>query len=77
MKLPRDLSARKLIKILSRFGYEPSRQTGSHVRVTRPGPPRHSVTVPMKSPIRVGTLERILKKVADNLGVSIEDILAD
>jgi len=31
----------------------------------------------MKSPIRVGTLERILKKVADNLGVSIEDILAD
>jgi predicted RNA binding protein YcfA (HicA-like mRNA interferase family) len=35
MKLPRNLSAQELIKRLRGIGYEPTRQTGSHVRLTR------------------------------------------
>lgn len=34
MKLPRDLSSDDLIKRLSVLGYEITRQTGSHIRLT-------------------------------------------
>jgi predicted RNA binding protein YcfA (HicA-like mRNA interferase family) len=34
MRLPRDLSGSQLIKALKRLGYQPTRQTGSHVRLT-------------------------------------------
>ena len=34
MKLPRDLSGDQLTKLLRQFGYEVTRQTGSHMRAT-------------------------------------------
>jgi hypothetical protein len=34
MKLPRNLSGAQLIKALEQLGYQPARQTGSHVRLT-------------------------------------------
>nr|WP_310482131.1 type II toxin-antitoxin system HicA family toxin [Chamaesiphon sp. VAR_48_metabat_403] len=34
MKVPRDLSSTQLIRLLSNFGYEITRQTGSHIRLT-------------------------------------------
>jgi hypothetical protein len=34
MKLPRNLSGAQLIKTLERLGYQATRQTGSHVRLT-------------------------------------------
>jgi predicted RNA binding protein YcfA (HicA-like mRNA interferase family) len=34
LKLPRDLSGEKLARLLHRFGYEITRQTGSHMRLT-------------------------------------------
>jgi hypothetical protein len=34
LKLPRDLSGDELIRALRRFGYQITRQTGSHIRVT-------------------------------------------
>ena len=34
MRLPRDLSGAGLIKGLRKLGYAPTRQTGSHVRLT-------------------------------------------
>jgi len=34
LKLPRDLSGDELIRALRRFGYQTTRQTGSHIRVT-------------------------------------------
>lgn len=33
-KIPRDLSGKELAKLLSRFNYEITRQTGSHIRLT-------------------------------------------
>jgi predicted RNA binding protein YcfA (HicA-like mRNA interferase family) len=35
MRLPRNISGDDLIKALSKYGYEVTRQTGSHVRLTR------------------------------------------
>jgi predicted RNA binding protein YcfA (HicA-like mRNA interferase family) len=34
LKLPRDLSGDELIRALRRFGYQITRQTDSHIRVT-------------------------------------------
>jgi len=36
MKTPRDLSGSELAKALRKLGYVVTRQTGSHLRVTRP-----------------------------------------
>lgn len=64
MKLPRDVDARALVRALGRLGYTPTRQTGSHIRLTCPGPAPHAVTVPNHSPIKPGTLNAILGDVA-------------
>ena len=34
MKLPRDLSGRELAAVLAKLGYQVTRQTGSHMRLT-------------------------------------------
>jgi predicted RNA binding protein YcfA (HicA-like mRNA interferase family) len=34
MRLPRDLGGEELAVLLRRYGYEVTRQTGSHVRLT-------------------------------------------
>ncbi len=33
MKLPRDLGGEELAKLLKKYGYEVTRQTGSHMRL--------------------------------------------
>lgn len=65
MKLPRDLSGRELASLLRRYGYEVSRQTGSHIRlVSNERGHEHRITVPDHSPLRVGTLNSVLGDVA-------------
>jgi predicted RNA binding protein YcfA (HicA-like mRNA interferase family) len=64
MKLPRDVDARLLIKVLGRLGYAVTRQTGSHIRLTCAEPSPHSVTVPNHAPLKIGTLHAILADVA-------------
>ena len=69
MKLPRDLSGHDLTKLLRRYGYEQTRQVGSHLRLRSNlrGSP-HYVTVPDHDELRPGTLNAILSDVADYLG---------
>lgn len=76
MKLSRDESASSLIKKLSFFGYNQTRQTGSHIRITRKneGEEQH-ITIPNHNPIRIGTLSAILKDVSQHLGISKEDLI--
>jgi len=45
MKLPRDVSARELVKALSAYGYSVTRQKGSHIRVTTQREGEHHVTM--------------------------------
>jgi predicted RNA binding protein YcfA (HicA-like mRNA interferase family) len=70
LRLPRDLSGRELIRLLSRYGYEQARQVGSHIRIRSilRGYPHH-VTVPDQSELRLGTLNAILSDVAQYLGL--------
>lgn len=64
MKMPRNLSGAQLIKALEYIGYQTTRQTGSHVRLTCPHPKEHHLTVPLHDPLRIGTLAAILADVA-------------
>lgn len=76
MRLPRDLSGTALIKALGRLDYHPTRQSGSHVRLTYQGSRgEHHVTVPLHTPLRIGTLNAVLVAVANHLGISREDLL--
>jgi predicted RNA binding protein YcfA (HicA-like mRNA interferase family) len=80
VRTPRDLSGKKLIRGLGKLGYEETRQSGSHVRLTRqPGEgsdeEEHHVTVPLHNPLRVGTLNAILGDVAGHLGMSKDEVI--
>ncbi len=75
MKLPRDVSGAQLVKALSALGYRPSRQSGSHVRLTCEQPQQHHITIPNHDHLRVGTLAAILSDVAAHHGLSREDLL--
>jgi predicted RNA binding protein YcfA (HicA-like mRNA interferase family) len=54
MKLPRDVSGSDLAKALRRLGYENTRQTGSHLRLTTAQNGEHHLTVPLHNPLKVG-----------------------
>jgi predicted RNA binding protein YcfA (HicA-like mRNA interferase family) len=76
MKLPRDLSGAKLIKLLCKhYGYRRVNQEGSHVILETNTPRPHRISIPDHSPLRIGTLNAILKAVATVHGVEREDIL--
>ena len=70
MRLPRDLSGDQLAVLLRRYGYEVTRQTGSHMRLTTTQEGEHHVTIPLHASLRVGTLSAILGDVAGHLGIS-------
>jgi predicted RNA binding protein YcfA (HicA-like mRNA interferase family) len=76
MKLPRDLSGAELIKLLCKHhDYRRVNQEGSHVILETDSPRRHRLAVPDHNPLRVGTLNAILRAVAEVKGVQKEDIL--
>lgn len=76
MKIPRDLTGRELSKALGKLGYEVTRQSGSHIRLTTSRNGTHHVTVPDHRPIKVGTLSGILADIAEHHGVTREELLA-
>ena len=76
MKLPRDLSGEELAKLLRKYGYEITRQTGSHMRLTRRGG-EHSITIPRHRALKPGTLSSILKDVAEHLGMRKRELIEE
>ncbi len=77
MRLPRDWSGDELIRRLETLGYFPTRQSGSHVRLTREDEQGgvHHITVPRHRELRLGTLNRILRDVASHLGIDRDKLL--
>jgi predicted RNA binding protein YcfA (HicA-like mRNA interferase family) len=63
------ISGADCIQALRKFGYEPSRQKGSHVRMLCPG--RTPVTVPMHKPLKRGTLRSILRTADIDVNVFV------
>jgi predicted RNA binding protein YcfA (HicA-like mRNA interferase family) len=75
-KIPRDVSANDLIKLLSKFGYVVSRQKGSHIRLSISSTNgEYHITIPNHNPIKLGTLSSIISDVAEQLDISKEEIL--
>ena len=78
MKLPRDLSGTELAAALRRYGYQITRQTGSHLRLTSTAKgTEHHVTAPRHKHLRVGTLSAILNDVASYLETPRETLVRD
>ena len=75
MKLPRDLSGQDLAKKLKVLGYEITRQSGSHIRMTTQIQGQHHVTVPAHDPLKIGTLAAILGEIAEHAKISREELL--
>jgi predicted RNA binding protein YcfA (HicA-like mRNA interferase family) len=76
MRLPRDLSGDDLARALGQLGYQVTRQTGSHLRLTTADPSEHHVTIPRHDSLRVGTLSAILRDVAEHHGMSKDELAA-
>ncbi|MFN0175225.1 MAG: type II toxin-antitoxin system HicA family toxin [Saprospiraceae bacterium] len=76
MKTPRNLNGSELAKLLSKkFGYEITRQKGSHIRMTTQEPSEHHVTIPNHVPLKVGTLSAILSDIAEHIGIEREELM--
>jgi predicted RNA binding protein YcfA (HicA-like mRNA interferase family) len=77
MKLPRDLAGRTLVHALCKdWDYRVVHQAGSHI-ILQTGTPTHQrIPVPDHAPLRIGTLNAILRLVAEHKQVTREDILA-
>ncbi len=69
MRLARDLSGRALAQALEALGYQITRQTGSHLRLTTQQGGEHHVTIPNHKALRVGTLAGILDEVAQHFKI--------
>ena len=76
MKIPRDLNGADLARRLAVYGYSITRQSGSHLRLSREaaGGQQH-LTIPAHKPMRVGTLRQILKDVASHTGMTLEEVV--
>ena len=75
MKLPRDLSGRDLAAVLAKLGYHATRQTGSHMRLTTEVGGGHQITIPDHDDLKVGTLNAILREVAEHARVTRDELL--
>jgi predicted RNA binding protein YcfA (HicA-like mRNA interferase family) len=76
VKLPRDVSGRDLARRLRRYGYEVTRQAGSHMRLSSTArATTHHVTIPDHRELRVGTLRAVLGDVAMHLEIDVETVV--
>lgn len=78
MKLPRNVNGDELARLLGKYGYKTTRQTGSHMRLTSSSKgPEHHLTIPRHSPLKVGTMSGILKDVALYLDIPYPQLIDD
>jgi predicted RNA binding protein YcfA (HicA-like mRNA interferase family) len=77
MKIPRDISWEDFILKLQKFGYQITRQTGSHFRLTTNQSGTHHITIPNHNALRIGTLSSILSEVADHLEIEKSELIKE
>jgi predicted RNA binding protein YcfA (HicA-like mRNA interferase family) len=76
VKLPRDVSGRSLVAALVRdWSYREVNRVGSHIILQTDEPVHHRLSVPDHHQLRIGTLNGILRAVAQAKGVSREQII--
>lgn len=77
MRIPRDIGGRELANILARHGYEITRQTGSHIRLTTKVNGEHHITIPEHKPLRVGTLNNIINDISAHLEIDKKSLVIE
>lgn len=77
MKIPRDISGKDLVKILKKYDYKVTKQTGSHIRLTLILSKEHHITIPNHNPIKTGTLNSILNEISKHLNIDKENIIKE
>jgi len=76
MKLPRNLKGSSLADVLCRqWDYHLVHQQGSHIILDTQIPEHQRISIPNHNPLRIGTLNSILKTVSAHKKVSKQDIL--
>ena len=76
MKLPCDLSGAELAQALCKhFGYRCVHKEGSHIILQMELPSHHRLSIPDHSPLRVGTLNAILRAGAQAKRIEKETVL--
>ena len=77
MKIPRDLSGREIVKALCKhWDYRQVHQEGSHIILQTDTPSHQRIPVPDHNPVRIGTLNSILRLVATHKSVTKQEVLA-
>lgn len=76
MRLQRNVSGADLVKALRVLGYEISRQTGSHIRLTTDENGTHHVTIPNHNPLKIGTFAAILDDIAEHFKINRQELLS-
>lgn len=77
MKTPGSLSATELIKLLKIYDYQIVSQRGSHIKITTHKNGEHHLAIPNHDPIKIGTLNAILRQVAEHLGKDKDEVVKD
>jgi predicted RNA binding protein YcfA (HicA-like mRNA interferase family) len=78
VKIPRDVGGMELARLLEKYGYRITRQTGSHIRLTsRIKGKEHHLTIPQHKPLKVGTLSGLINEIASYLEMDREEIVLD
>ncbi len=77
MKIPRNISGKKLSKLLKRYGFEITRQTGSHMRLTTTLRGEFHITIPKHKSLKIGTLNNILSDIANYLEINKKQLIAE
>jgi predicted RNA binding protein YcfA (HicA-like mRNA interferase family) len=76
MKVPRDLSGAELVKVLCRdWGYRTVHQEGSHIILQTDLPTHQRLSVPNHNPLRLGTLNSIVRAVSAHKRVERQQLL--
>jgi len=78
MKIPRNVSGDELAGLLVQFGYAATRQSGSHMRLTSSFKgSEHHITIPRHTPLKIGTLNSIIKDIASYLEIDRSRLVDD
>ena len=76
MKIPRNISGDSLIKTLCKYwGYQQIHQVGSHFILETDLPSHQRMSIPSHKSLRIGTINSILRVVANHKGVSKNKII--
>lgn len=77
MKIPRDITGIQFAMLLIKYGYNITRQKGSHIRLTTQTSGEHHITIPAHDPLKVGTISSILSDLSNHLNISKSQIMQE